>query len=73
MLKRVEYDEGDEKRRLECELVFRWRYHADQRALEELLKRFMPLIESMAAERFRTAQLDKGFIAATGVAPTSMI
>jgi DNA-directed RNA polymerase specialized sigma subunit len=63
LLKRVEFDEGDQKHRRECELVFRWRYYADTHALETLFKLFQKrLIESIAAELYKSYGLDKGFI-----------
>jgi RNA polymerase sigma factor (sigma-70 family) len=61
VLKRTELGEAA-LWRLECDLVFRWRYCADRLALETLLERFEPLIRGVASERYTTCQLDKGFV-----------
>jgi RNA polymerase sigma factor (sigma-70 family) len=45
----------------ECELAFAWQHRRDRRARDKLAERFKPLVEAVAAERFRSAQLDKGF------------
>src|SRR5262245_50426983 len=64
MLKRVEARTKPQQRMLthaeECDLAFRWRYMRDWRALEELVLPFKSLVYSIAAERYRTSQLDKG-------------
>jgi DNA-directed RNA polymerase sigma subunit (sigma70/sigma32) len=57
MLKRFD---RDELWREECELAFAWQYRRDRRALARLIERFQPLLDSMAAERFRASQLDSG-------------
>jgi hypothetical protein len=44
----------------ECELAFRWQHCRDKRSLHALVLAFNPLLFSIAAERFRKAQLDKG-------------
>jgi RNA polymerase sigma factor (sigma-70 family) len=55
MLKRFD---PDEEWREECELAFAWQHRRNHEALHQLVERFQPLLECMAAERFRKAQLD---------------
>jgi hypothetical protein len=59
LLKRVERsDVYDDEWRIECDLVFRWRYCGDHRAMEELLRRFKRLIRSVAVECSKAGQLE---------------